>query len=562
MPAGGLAENPGVRGLGKLLGDSFFQLAGFGLESMLGQPNAMAVSGILSGVASGATMGAMTGTPHGIAAGAIIGGIAGVGNAITAVAGAEDDAFKRYYQEQYQTAGTRNAAELQNGSFIAGGREGTHIAFSQLLGGAEAAGEYLRDVRKLAVDTSYTFDEITGYAQTLLKSFASGDVLTMLSELSHATEGLSLSASDVDMFLSGMNQMKTTGKAEREFLGYFDSRGLNTTAALSDYLGVNQTQISGMVDKGEITADTAIAAIRAYMQEEYGKLSLELASSYDAMTDNLGDAMDNINSALGSAYNEKSKEGVGEDIAAYSGTLGDAMERMNAVIGEGKGIAENLDRQYSREAISALLLGEETTVYGEEQAGTLQGMHEQYTSLVEQYQSASEEDKAVIASNIEALKGEAESLAETAFNASDTMQGVKDVELDLIAAIRENTHALGMAGYGKDYEIQQETSKGGAALRYRDAKEMTTDTSGGRQAWRVNRAMGQHTVLYDNFPILAHQGEQLLTASEARARGGGDGGMSVTVTGNEFHVRQKSDIESVALALADEIEFRQLAGAS
>lgn len=554
---GGLVGGLRAAGLTKMLGDSASQLLGAGFESMLGQPTATAVSGIMSGIMSGAAMGAMTGTPHGIAAGAIIGGIAGVGNAITAVGGAEDDAFKSYYNEQYQGLGARRTAEQENGSAIAGGREGTRMAFNKLLGGEDAAGEYLGQVQKLAVDTNYTYDEITGYTKKLLNSFESDDVLGMLMDLSDATAGLSLNSSDVDIFVDGLNRMKTRGTATREYLDYFDTRGLNTSEALARALQIDKSEVAGKVSKGEVTGTQAVDAILQYIKTEYGGLSLDLAGSHNAMVNNLGDTMDNIDAEYGIAYNKKADEGIGEDMEAYGGALGDAMSDMNAIIGEGKGIAENLGRKYNREAMSALVRGEATTVYGDEQAETLQGMHQQYTDLVGQYQTATEEDKAVIAEKIEALKGQAESLAETSFNAGSMMQGVKDVELDLIEAIRDNTRALGHAGYGKDYDVSQESSIG-LGGHSGDFKIKGPGVSGGYQSFR--RAMGQHTVPYDNFPLLAHQGEQLLTASEARARGGGGGGVLVTVTGNEFNVRQESDIYDIVNGIADEIEFRQLAG--
>ena len=71
--------------------------------------------------------------------------------------------------------------------------------------------------------------------------------------------------------------------------------------------------------------------------------------------------------------------------------------KANTIIGEGQAIAENLSRRYDREALEAVTLGNDTTVYGEEQAAQLKTMHTQYTDLVAQYQTATEEDKAVIA---------------------------------------------------------------------------------------------------------------------------------------------------------------------
>lgn len=562
----GLGKNLAASGVLKMLSGSVSGLAGAYLSSAIGEPGARMVSGIAGGALEGAAAGMVGGAPM-AAMGALIGGLSGLVAGLTEIGQAQDDAFKSYYQEQYKSAGTRRASELESGTAIAGGRESTRMAFDKLLGGEEASAAYLRQVQRLAVDTNYTYDEITGYTKKLLNSFQSGTVLDILGELSDATAGLSLNSSDVDMFVSGLNRMQTLGKANREYLNYFDERGLDTSAALSSYLGVDKKAVAGMVTKGDISGETAVEAIRAYIREEYGGLSEDLAGSYNAMVSNLGDTMDNINAALGTAYSEKSKEGIGADMETYGGSLGRAMENMNTLIGEGKGIAENLDRQYSREAMSALLLGQDTTVYGEKQADTLRGLHEQYTGLVAQYQTATEEDKAIIAAQIEALKGEAESMAETAFHASGAMQGIQDVELELIAAIRENTDALGRAGWGNDYALSHALSIGGAGVRFARAEGTVSTTSTSPDAVRRGQgfrgpgaAYGLDRVPYDNFPALLHEGERVLTASEARAQDGGGGAAQVVITGNEFIVRSDADIPAIAAALADEIYLRRLGG--
>ncbi|MCD9024312.1 phage tail tape measure protein [Cohnella sp. NL03-T5] len=67
-------------------------------------------------------------------------------------------------------------------------------------------------------------------------------------------------------------------------------------------------------------------------------------------------------------------------------------------------------------------------------------------------------------------------------------------------------------------------------------------------------ASGLDRVPYDNFPARLHSGETVLTRTEASAyredqRSGG-GKPSVVVTGNTFHVRNDSDIDSIAAKLA------------
>lgn len=81
----------------------------------------------------------------------------------------------------------------------------------------------------------------------------------------------------------------------------------------------------------------------------------------------------------------------------------------------------------------------------------------------------------------------------------------------------------------------------------------------GNAYWEVNsHAYGLRYVPYDGYPAMLHQGERVLTAQEARQAQRRNGSrLSVTITG-PVTVRQNSDIEAIAVRLADEIEARAL----
>ena len=502
-------------------------------------------------------MGSMLGLP-GAVGGAVIGGVSGLASGITQVGEAQDDAFKSYYGALYETASKATEDSLSAGMTVAGQREQDQIAFAQRFGSGEAAQDYLDQVKAMAVNTNYTYDEITGYSKSLLNSYGAEETLGVLQKLSDATAGLNLDSSGVSMFIAGLSRMRTTDKTTQEYLNYFSERGLDVYEALSRSTGADKRRISEMVTDGKIGGTEAAQAILDYIQEEFGGLSEKLSSTYDAMVDNLGDAMTNVDAAMGGAYEEKAKEGLQADIDAYGGALGDALAQANEIIGEGKAIAENLDRQYSREALSALTLGTETTVYGDDQAARLAEMHDQYTSLVDQYQNATEEDKAVIASQIEALKEKAQAMADSAYDASEMSQELHDVNLDLISAIRENTAALGGAPWMQDYETEQEESKGLVSTQYEEILTNARDKYNEIQA-RKGHAFGLDRVPYDNYLTYLHEGERVLTAAQAREMDrGGLPPINITVSGNTFGAGM--DEAAVAEAIADTALRKILAG--
>lgn len=552
-------------GLLKMVGDSLADVANVAVGSAFGDDVGGRLSSALSGAATGAAMGSLIGMP---AVGAAIGGLSGAISGATQIFERQDDAYKSYVQDQYNTAQQQRADELESGTGISGGREQTHMAFNKLLGGPDTAEAYLGEVESLAAKTNYTYDEITGYTKKLLNSFASGDVLNVLMDLSDATAALSLSASDVDMFVSGLNRMRISGKATREYLNYFDDRGLNTSAAIAEYRTENGKSTSSgdvaeLVTKGKVTGDEAVSAILAYIKQEYGGLSDDLAGTYDAMKDNLGDVTDALDAAMGDAYNSKRKDSLGADISAYGdGDLGVAMRAANAAIGTSKAYAENTSDEYMRQAMSALLLGTETTLDGL-QNDQLQEMHKEYERLIK----ASEAGDETAGLDIETLKSTAEGMAESAYGMSDVGLAVTTASEDLVENLQELNATI--QAWKPGYSLSSLFTQGMGKKAWNDW--LNADRSGTSETdyslggvtppsdyydsmfgYVPGAAYGLNRVPKDNFPVLLHEDERVLTANQARQQDGESGRVTLNING-PVTVREEADLDKLALKIAQEV---------
>lgn len=554
--SGGVLSALGKAGLMDMAGDVALDFGNLVVGSTFGSEVGGVVSSGISGALSGAAMGSLLG-PVGTAVGAAIGGGLGLLQGGSQAAQGRDDAFKQYYSDLYDTQQAAAEESLSAGGDTASQRELDAIAFNRLLGQG-VGDQYLEDLRTLAADTPMEYGDLTSMSRALATGFGDAPerMLELMTAIGDAGSAVGVTASDMEIMAQAMSRMNSSGKATLEYLNIFQDRGVDVIGMLSDALGKTQGEIYDMISGGDINGQEAVNIIQAGMESMYGGAMETMAGTFEGLTSTLEDAMTEIDNAMGEGYNEKSKEGLQADIDAYGGELGDALAQANQIIGEGKAIAENLDRQYSREALSALTLGTSTTVYGEDQANRLAEMHDQYTSLVDQYQNATEEDKAVIASQIEALKEEAQAMADSAYDASEMSQDLHDVNLDLIAAIRENTAALGSAAWGQDYEVEQEKTKGtGSTLLDTVSSAISKANSFvGQNAWGLDR------VPYDNYLTYLHEGERVLTASQARAmdQGGSAPNISVTVSGNTFGAGM--DETAVAEAIADTAVRKILAG--
>ncbi|WP_279067880.1 tape measure protein [Intestinimonas butyriciproducens] len=557
---GGLIKDLSKSRAFRMLGESLSGAANAYLESALGESEGRLVSGTLSGALSGAAMGAMTGNPLVIAAGALVGGISGTISGGTEVLQARDDAFKSYYGELYSSAGERHAAELESGSGIASGRETDLISFSTLFGSRETAKTYLSELVNMANTTPFFYDDLTAMSKTLATfGYDAESILPVLSTIGDAGAALGMSTSDMTTVAQALGQMKSSDKATLEYLNILNDRGIGAVGILAEAKGKSRGEIYNMISKGQIAGTEAVEIILSALTDGFSGAMEEQSKTFAGRSSTLEGWEQEMANAQGEAYNTLRSEGKQRQIDYYSG-IADEMSGLNAMIGAGEAAQENLKEQYLREAMEAVLKGTEIRLYEGEQAETLRKLRQEYMVIQADYADLQdgakktgkidESELIALGERSDALKSKLEALAEGAFDASGEMQEVKDVELELISAIRENTKALGEAAYLTDYEKQQELSKGQgfgnvtADPGYRSLRERDY----GPHAW------GLDYVPYDNFPALLHQGERVLTASQARAADQGAGPrVQVTVTGNSFYGSDKDLEDRVARRVASEV---------
>lgn len=520
-------------GIGRLASQLFQQGASALGSSALGQEGGTMLSNILSSAASGSAIGSMAGHPLiGAAAGAVAGGISGALQNF----GSKDEAFKSYVKEATEGQLNQQSSNLTAGSTIAAGREKDLISFTTLFKKRETAEKYLSDLVDMANTTPFLYDDLTAMSKTLATyGYGAKGILPVLQTIGDAGAALGMETSDMSMVATALGRMKSSNKTTLEYLNILNDRGIGAVGMLADAYGVDQGTVYDRISKGQIAGGDAVEIILQALADKFSGSMAEQSKTFAGRSSTLTGLEQELQNAAGEGYNAERGKGIQEQISWLSGASGEAQKEANKAIGAWKASLENEKDRLIRESV-------------DEAMGT------------DEYKRAKAADDAATMGRIIM---EAKVRGQNEYNASEGAQTLLESELALAGKIRDDTatdDAFWDAGRKKSQQFTKGLAAGfvspetDASLRSAllDAAPEYSMMYGGVPPKAGGYAYGLDRVPYDNFPARLHEGERVLTASQARAADRSSGGVNV-------HIDQVSFGASVSdPAAAADIFARQL----
>ena len=530
---GGLATNAANNWFGSILGDEGGTITNSAINS--------AISTAVAGFAVGGTTGAVWG---GIAGG-VIGAVSG-----TLEKGIKrDNAFKRYVQDAAESQLAQRDSDITSGSSIAARRETDRISFSTLFKSRGVAEDYLKGLVDMANTTPFLYDDLTAMSKTLAtygfrpktdksleKDFNS--IQTVLRTIGDAGAALSMSTSDMSMVAQALGLMKSSNKTTLEYLNILNNRGIGAVGMLAEAKGKSQGEIYDMISKGQIAGTEAVEIILQALTDSFAGSMREQSRTFSGLSSTLEGMEQEMQNAYGEGYNEARNKGLLDQIDWLSGKSGEAQKEANRAIGAWQASLENAKEESIRKAVDDAM---ETGDYQKAKAAG----------------DAAEMGRILMQAKVKGMNE---------YNASDGAQEALAAEKALVDGIRADT-AMNEDYWDAGYERGQWFSKGVAA-GIADGIELAKKATAIRDAWEAfggggnnsyfdtdpgSFAAGLNRVPYDNFPALLHEGERVLTASQARAEERGGPTVQVTVTGNSFYGSDAAMEDRVAQKVAREV---------
>lgn len=567
---GGMLETIAAAGAMAVGGDMLAGMSKTLVGSSFGSEASTMFSSMISGLGTGAAIGnAILPGGIGAAVGAGVGLAAGSMNGYAQNFEKKDDAFKGVVQSEYDRATQQQLTDLQAGTAIAAGREIDSIAFSKLYGSQSIGDAQLNWVKDTANSTPFLYEDLKALSKTLATyGFSPEDSQKRLMQIGDTGAALGMSTQDMAMVATGLGRMQSSDKASLEYLNLLVERGIPAIDYLAEAYDKSKGDIYDMISKSQIKGTDAAEVIANYMgAANVGAMDAQ-SKTFSGLSSTVEGMMQELQNAMGEGFVKERNAGLQKQIDWASGEQGAKMMAGNELIGQYKASLENDREQAVRDATDAAMATQEY-----KNAIAIASVEEQKRALV----GATEMTEAERQASAEAgrILMEAQVKAENEYKKSEGYQLYLETEKSMLSNLRADL-SIGWEDFGysmsqqftfgltKGYLDRQKalTPEGGYSTDYLP-NYLTGGNSGtpekpydGKYSYLTGGgyAFGLTRVPFDNFPAMLHQGERVLTASEARAADHGAGAPTVTITGNEFVVREEADIDRIAAKLAYQLQ--------
>ena len=567
----------GKAGLTQMLGDTAQGLIGQYVSSKYGGEIGTVINSALGGAASGAAIGTTIAPGVGTAVGAAVGTAAGLVQGYTKNQENKDDAFKSYVQEQYENTQEEQKAALESGSSIAANREKTKVAYTTMLKSSKEADSLLATLQKMADETPLEYDDVTKLGRTLLTyKYSTKQVPKQLQIIGDAGAATGMNVDDENEVATALGRMKTSKKTTLKDLDIIQDRGIDAVGALAKGNNLSVSQTYAAISKGLLDGEKSAKLISEYMEKTYKNGMKMQSETFLGKQSTLRDAQDNLNAQMGTGYNKIKTKGMQTQIGFLSGNYGKKMGTAYSQIGAWKASEENKKQQMQDDAMKSVLNSSTYKSLGNDDSSVAKKGEMMAEAMVKANNDYLKTSGAQLLqqTNISLAQSIQQSSVGTYQNAGYTlgqtlMQGIQSA-INSTPISMPNLSVGGVTGQTVNQSPSLQKTNAAAKVAWgksssKSALKITTNSDGSADAggFRIpenllkKRAIGVPYVPRDNYPILAHQGEKLLTASEARSQSSRKSA-PVNITGNSFTVRKESDINEIATALYKKMEQAEL----
>lgn len=186
--------------------------------------------------------------------------------------------------------------------------QSTKTAFTNMLGSAEKAQDFLGKMQEFAAKTPFEFSQVSQAAQKFIAfGFSAEQVIPTLTAVGDAAAGVGLGAEGINRITLALGQMAAKSKVQAGEMMQLTETGIPAWKMLADQIGVSVPEAMSMVSKGAIDAATGITALVSGMEQSFGGMmdqqSQTISGTWSTLMDGLEQSAAQVGLQIAEALN-------------------------------------------------------------------------------------------------------------------------------------------------------------------------------------------------------------------------------------------------------------------
>ena len=206
----------------------------------------------------------------------------------------------------------------------AGNLQNVQTAFTNMLGSAEKASAFTKQLQSFAAATPFEFNQVTAAAQKFLAfGFTAEQVIPTLTAVGDAAAGVGLGAEGINRVTLALGQIAAKSKVQSDEMLQLTEAGIPAWQMLADKIGVSVPEAMDMVTKGMVDAQTGISALVSGMSQKFGGMmeqqSQTIQGTWSTMMDGLEQTAGQVGIRLAESLNITGIfQGIGETLNNFA----------------------------------------------------------------------------------------------------------------------------------------------------------------------------------------------------------------------------------------------------
>lgn len=168
--------------------------------------------------------------------------------------------------------------------------EQARIGFTTMLGSAQQAGIFLKDLSRFAARTPFEFPELLDASKRMLAmGFAAGEVLPMMEAVGNAAAGLGLGRDGINRITLALGQMRAKAKVSGEEMRQLTEAGVPAWEILAEAMGKSTAEVMKLSERGLIPANEAIQMLTEGMNRRFPDMMKNMENTWEGITSTIKD---------------------------------------------------------------------------------------------------------------------------------------------------------------------------------------------------------------------------------------------------------------------------------